>query len=106
VTRSRDHRIEYVYESAKAPANTPARFIKGKFCIILKRPVNTKDWPLQMSVTKSYYENTPPCAVGRYRLQGIAAALGEFSRAQMEPDLAAMVLESLGLSLSDLKLNS
>jgi hypothetical protein len=31
------------------------------------------------------------------------AALGELSRAHMGPDLAAMVLESLGLSLSDPK---
>ena len=37
------------------------------------------------------------------RLQGIAAALAELSRAHMEPDLAVMVLTSLGLSLSDLK---
>jgi hypothetical protein len=37
------------------------------------------------------------------RLQGIDAALAELSRAHMEPDLAAMVLQSLGLSVSDLK---
>jgi hypothetical protein len=37
------------------------------------------------------------------RLQGIAAALAELSRAHMEADLAAMVLQSLGLSVSDLK---
>jgi hypothetical protein len=44
-----------------------------------------------------------PAQIARYRLPGVAAALGELSRAHMEPDLAAMVLESLGLSLSDLK---
>ncbi len=44
-----------------------------------------------------------PAQIARYRLRGIAAALGELSRAHMEPDLAAMVLESPGLSLSDLK---
>jgi hypothetical protein len=37
------------------------------------------------------------------RLQGIAAALGELARAHMEPDLAAMVLASLGLTFADLK---
>jgi hypothetical protein len=41
--------------------------------------------------------------VASLRLQGIAAALGELSRTHMEPDLAAMVLESLGLSVSNLK---
>jgi hypothetical protein len=44
-----------------------------------------------------------PAQIARYRLQGIGAAPGELSCAHMEPDLAAMVLESLGLSLSDLK---
>lgn len=41
--------------------------------------------------------------IDNLRLQGIAAALAELSRAHMEPDLAAMVLNSLGLSVSDLK---
>jgi len=45
----------------------------------------------------------PRRRIENLRLQGIAAALGELSRAHMEPDLAAMVLESLGLSVSDLK---
>jgi hypothetical protein len=40
---------------------------------------------------------------GELRYQGIAAALGELARAHMEPDLALMVLDSLGISLSDLK---
>jgi len=40
--------------------------------------------------------------IARYRLQGIAAALGELSRAHMEPDLAEQVLNSLGLSVADL----
>jgi len=37
-----------------------------------------------------------------HRLQGIAAALGELAGAHMEPDLAAMVLDSLGLTIADL----
>lgn len=37
------------------------------------------------------------------RMQGIACALGELASAHMEPDLAHMVLESLGLTLDDLK---
>jgi hypothetical protein len=45
----------------------------------------------------------PPDRVAKLRLQGIAAALGELATTHMEPDLAAMVLESLGLSVSDLK---
>jgi hypothetical protein len=35
--------------------------------------------------------------------QGIAAALAELARAHMEPDLALVVLESLGLWVADLK---
>lgn len=38
-----------------------------------------------------------------FRLQGIAAALGELSCTHMEPDLAHAVLSSLGLSVSDLE---
>ncbi|HTW65850.1 MAG TPA: hypothetical protein VME17_14590 [Bryobacteraceae bacterium] len=38
-----------------------------------------------------------------YRLQGIAAALGELAGAHMEPDLAMMVLKSLGLSITELQ---
>jgi hypothetical protein len=41
--------------------------------------------------------------ISNYRLQGIAAALGELSRNHMEPDLAAMVLDSLGLTVADLQ---
>ena len=37
------------------------------------------------------------------RLQGIAAALGNLAGAQMEPDLAEIVLHSLGLTVADLK---
>ncbi len=40
--------------------------------------------------------------IDNLRLQG-AAALAELPRTHMEPDLAAMVLESLGLSIADLK---
>jgi hypothetical protein len=38
-----------------------------------------------------------------YRLQGIACALAELAHAHMEPDLARMVLESLTLTLDDLR---
>jgi hypothetical protein len=41
--------------------------------------------------------------VANLRLQGIAAALGELASAHGEPDLAAMVLDSLGLSVADLQ---
>jgi hypothetical protein len=37
------------------------------------------------------------------RLQGVAAALGTLARDHRQPDLAAMVLDSLGLTLADLK---
>jgi hypothetical protein len=37
------------------------------------------------------------------RKQGIACALAELADAHMEPDLAAMVLQSLGLAVADLK---
>jgi hypothetical protein len=41
--------------------------------------------------------------VANLRLQGIAAALAELARAHMEPDLATMVLDSLGLTVADLQ---
>src|ERR1700751_1579184 len=37
------------------------------------------------------------------RLHGVAAALGSLARDHRQPDLAAMVLDSLGLTLADLK---
>jgi hypothetical protein len=37
------------------------------------------------------------------RLQGIAAALGNLAGAQMEPDLAAIELDSLGVTVADLE---
>lgn len=37
------------------------------------------------------------------RLQGIAAALAELSRTHMESDLAAMVLDSLGVTVNELR---
>jgi hypothetical protein len=37
------------------------------------------------------------------RLQGIACALGELACAHVEPHLAHMVLDSLGLSIADLE---
>ena len=46
---------------------------------------------------------SPPRPPTNYRLQGIAAALGALAREHMEPDLAAMVLDSLGLTVADLK---
>lgn len=45
----------------------------------------------------------PPRPPTNYRLQGIAAALGELARTHMEPELAAMVLDSLGLTVNDLQ---
>jgi hypothetical protein len=44
-----------------------------------------------------------PRIVGDARLQGIACALGELAEAHMEPELAKMVLESLGVTLDDLR---
>lgn len=38
-----------------------------------------------------------------YRLQGIAAALGELGRVQDDPALAFIVLENLGFTLDELK---
>ncbi|MBT9100568.1 hypothetical protein KFZ76_22975 [Methylovulum psychrotolerans] len=37
------------------------------------------------------------------RLQGIACALAELADAHMEPDLANMILHSMGLTFADLK---
>jgi hypothetical protein len=37
------------------------------------------------------------------RLQGVAAALATLARDHMQPDLAAVVLDSLGLSIADLR---
>ena len=41
--------------------------------------------------------------VAAARLQGIACALAELADAHMEPDLANMVLHSMGLTFADLK---
>jgi hypothetical protein len=41
--------------------------------------------------------------VANLRLQGIATALGELASTHSEPDLAAMVLDTLGLSIADLR---
>jgi hypothetical protein len=38
-----------------------------------------------------------------YRLQGVAAALGALAREHLEPDLAATVLASLALTVTDLE---
>jgi hypothetical protein len=53
--------------------------------------------------SKAAVAPTPPPPPTNYRLQGIAAALGELARTHMEPDLAAMVLDSLGLTVNDLQ---
>ena len=41
--------------------------------------------------------------IANLRLQGVACAVGELASAHMEPDLAHMVLDSLGVSVADLK---
>jgi hypothetical protein len=46
---------------------------------------------------------SPPRPPTNYRLQGIAAALGALAREYMEPELAAMVLDSLDLTVADLE---
>jgi hypothetical protein len=38
-----------------------------------------------------------------FRLQGVALALGELAGPHLEPDLAAMVLESLDITLDELR---
>jgi hypothetical protein len=45
----------------------------------------------------------PANPTANLRLQGVAAALGTLARDHMEPDLAAMVLDSLGLAVADLE---
>lgn len=42
-------------------------------------------------------------SIDAHRLQGIACALGELAGAHMEPDLAGIVLKSLGLTVADLE---
>ena len=45
----------------------------------------------------------PANPTANLRLQGIAVALDTLARDQMEPDLAAMVLDSFGVRLADLE---
>lgn len=45
----------------------------------------------------------PANPTANLRLQGIAVTLGTLARDHMEPDLAAMVLDSLGVTLADLE---
>jgi hypothetical protein len=45
----------------------------------------------------------PANPTAHLRLQGIAAALGTLARDHMQPDLAAMVLDSLGVRPTDLQ---
>jgi hypothetical protein len=45
----------------------------------------------------------PANPTAHLRLQGIAAALGELARTHREPRLAAMVMQSLGVSIADLQ---
>lgn len=42
-------------------------------------------------------------SIANARYQGIAVALAELAGAHTEPDLAVMVLHSLGLSVADLE---
>ena len=45
----------------------------------------------------------PAQPVTNFRLQGVASALAAVSREQLQPGLAARVLDSLGLTVADLK---
>jgi hypothetical protein len=45
----------------------------------------------------------PANPTANLRLQGVAAALATLARDHRQPDLAAMVLDSLGLSIADLR---
>jgi hypothetical protein len=62
-----------------------------------------------MSECKALLRRVSPATIERVervanlRLQGIAAALGELARTHMEPDLAVMVLHSLGLTIAELE---
>ena len=44
-----------------------------------------------------------PRITGDARLQGIACALGELAETHGQPDLAKVVLQSLGLTIDDLR---
>lgn len=44
-----------------------------------------------------------PREISDYRLHGIAYALAELAHAHMEPDLARMVLDSLGITRAQLR---
>lgn len=68
------------------------------FCINYRHKSGMKN--NKNSATKGKREATIPAA---YRLQGIACALGELAGAHMEPDLAAMVLHSLDITVDDLE---
>ncbi len=57
----------------------------------------------QAAVDKASRQGKGRTVIDNARLQGIAAALGELAGPQMEPDLALGVLESLGLTLADLR---
>jgi hypothetical protein len=69
----------------------------------LPRPVTSKRRrPLRLRRPRLRSPQTQR-RIHNLRYQGIAAALAELARAHMERDLALLVLESLGLSIADLK---
>ena len=65
--------------------------------------------PVAMPERKAHLRRVSPATLERVecvanlRLQGIAAALGKLARTHMEPDLALIVLDSLGLTIADLE---
>jgi hypothetical protein len=56
-----------------------------------------------MSRNAKQYYTTREAAKATEKSETIAAALATLSREHMEPDLAAMVLDSLGLTVKDLE---
>ncbi len=54
-------------------------------------------------MSRKQAKTTEQLFLGEGRMQGIACALAELADVHMEPDLAAMVLQSLGLTVADLK---
>jgi len=62
-----------------------------------KRKLTTRKFPLFLASGRRRHH------AYNHRLQGIAAALGELASTHGEPDFAAMVLDSLNLSVADLR---
>jgi hypothetical protein len=73
---------------------------KHTVAALLQRGVMVQDAPDE-AIPKA--AAPPPRPPTNYRLQGIAAALGTLAREYMEPELAAMVLDSLDLTVADLE---